>query len=143
MLKVGRNSQPSHMCLTVVLSIVASLPFVQSHVTWTSSHSIRRCQRLSVAIHCRHKFVAVILILFNRSCVATMSCMALYQSTFMSSCTGVSCMLLHTVAQSVLSPRSVICMTGRSGVSRESVTMVLKIQRLYALLVSFSCCGIM
>ena len=69
--------------------------------------------------------------------------MALYQSIFMSSRTGVPCMLLHTVAQSVLAQRRVIRMTPNSGVSRKSVTMVLQIRRLYALLVLFSCCGVM
>ena len=102
MLKVGHNSQTSGMCLTVVLNSTAILPFVQSHITLPSSHSRRRFERLPTMSHFRHKFVAAIWFLCNRSCVGTMSCTALYQSIFMSSCTGVSCMLLHNVAQSVI-----------------------------------------
>jgi hypothetical protein len=58
------------------------------------------------------------LILFNRCCVGTMSCMALYQSVFMSSGTGFPCRLPHTDAQSVVAHRREMPMTGSSGVCR-------------------------
>jgi len=44
--------------------------------------------------------------------------MALYQSVFMSSGTGVPCRLPHTDAQSVVAQRREMRMTGSSGVSR-------------------------